>query len=151
MFLCPRCPTVTCSPCCAVQKHLHGSICDIYYRLKHTPTHHIHTIQSYTCTCTHARTHTHTHTPVALQYTTLAFGSLSCSSTTADPVLLDLPDFDGKRFFALWHSSNTIYILQLRTTMKRMFTLVYAPTITWPVQSRIPLHQNLNPTSESTG
>ena len=46
--------------------------------------------------------------PVALQYTTLALGSLFCNSRTANPVLVGLDEPVGTKFFALWHSSNTI-------------------------------------------
>lgn len=41
--------------------------------------------------------------PVALAYTTLAWGSLLCRSSTALPILVELA------FLALWHSSNTIW------------------------------------------
>ena len=48
------------------------------------------------------------HRPVALQYTTLAFGSFVCSATTVNPVLVGLEEPVGTRFLALWHSSSTI-------------------------------------------
>lgn len=41
--------------------------------------------------------------PVALAYTTLAWGSLLCRSSTALPILVELA------FLALWHSSKTIW------------------------------------------
>ena len=44
--------------------------------------------------------------PVAEQYTTRAFGSISCSSWTVAPVLLGSAPSAATAFFALWHSSK---------------------------------------------
>jgi hypothetical protein len=48
--------------------------------------------------------------PVALQYTTRALGSESCSFLTIAAtfvlLLLSPPSLSSERFFALWHSSK---------------------------------------------
>lgn len=47
--------------------------------------------------------------PVADAYTIRAFGNLFWISSTARPVLVGFPDpEEGNKFFALWHSSNTM-------------------------------------------
>lgn len=46
--------------------------------------------------------------PVADAYTTLALGNLFCSSKTVKPVFVGLLEPTGHKFFARWHSSNTI-------------------------------------------
>ena len=51
----------------------------------------------------------HKDRPVALQYTIRAFGNFFCNCRTVIPVLLGLPAPDGTKFFALWHSSKTIW------------------------------------------
>ncbi|KAL6746817.1 hypothetical protein V8C86DRAFT_2930796 [Haematococcus lacustris] len=44
--------------------------------------------------------------PVALLYSTLALGSLTCSASTARPVMVE-PPAESTRFLARWHSSST--------------------------------------------
>lgn len=55
------------------------------------------------CRCTRGHICDGACLPVALAYTTLAWGSLLCRSSTALPILVELA------FLALWHSSNTIW------------------------------------------
>lgn len=76
--------------------------------------------------------------PVADAYTTRAFGSWFCSSSTQMPVFVGLPAPDGIKCFALWHSSNTMHPSksgphQSTSCLSRVFNL--APPAADPLMS----------------